>query len=95
MRRNKRSFFIMRMIILTPVTIRLSLQLQLYSLVIFSYIGHAFIDNTSKPNLSSTSGKRTIESDTVRTELTIYKETLKHLCWESWAVATLRRSEES
>ena len=47
------------------------------SLIIFAYIGHAYIDHTSNLILSSTSGTQTVEFNTIKTELILYKETLK------------------
>lgn len=49
------------------------------SLIIFAYIGHAYIDHRSNLILSSTSGTQTVEFNTIKTELILYKETLKNV----------------
>ena len=49
------------------------------SLIVFAYIGHAYIDSTSNLTLSSASGKQTVEFNTIKSELFLYKETLKNI----------------
>lgn len=49
------------------------------SLIVFAFIGHAYIDLASNLTLSSTSGKQTVEFNTIKSGLILYKETLKNL----------------
>lgn len=49
------------------------------SLIVFAYIGHAYVDSTFNLTLSSTSGKQTVEFNTIESELFLYKETLENI----------------
>ena len=49
------------------------------SLIVFAYISHAYINSTSNLMLLLTSGKQTVKFNTIKSELFLYKETLKNI----------------